>query len=87
MLLSRSPTLLCRRRGTAHDTFWDFASLMPEITHMLMWAMLDRAIPRSYRMMQGFGVHTFRLVNAEGGIAFCEVSLVSEVRDAFAGLG
>jgi catalase len=52
--------------GTAHDTFWDFASLMPEITAMLMWAMSDRAIPRSYRTMQGFGVHTFRLVNAEG---------------------
>jgi catalase len=52
--------------ATAHDTFWDFASLMPEITHMLMWAMSDRAIPRSYRMMQGFGVHTFRLVNADG---------------------
>jgi catalase len=52
--------------ATAHDTFWDFASLMPEITHMLMWAMSDRAIPRSYRMMQGFGVHTFRLVNAQG---------------------
>ena len=52
--------------GTAHDTFWDFASLMPEITAMLMWAMSDRAIPRSYRTMQGFGVHTFRLVNAAG---------------------
>jgi catalase len=52
--------------ATAHDTFWDFASLMPEITHMLMWAMSDRAIPRSYRTMQGFGVHTFRLVNAAG---------------------
>ena len=52
--------------GSAHDTFWDFASLMPEITHMLMWAMSDRAIPRSYRTMQGFGVHTFRLVNAAG---------------------
>ncbi|MEO6031011.1 MAG: catalase, partial [Burkholderiaceae bacterium] len=50
--------------ATAHDTFWDFAGLMPEITHMLMWAMSDRGIPRSYRMMQGFGVHTFRLVNA-----------------------
>ena len=50
--------------ATAHDTFWDFAGLMPEITHMLLWAMSDRAIPRSYRMMQGFGVHTFRLVNA-----------------------
>jgi catalase len=52
--------------ASAHDTFWDFASLMPEITHMLMWVMSDRAIPRSYRTMQGFGVHTFRLVNAEG---------------------
>jgi catalase len=52
--------------STAHDTFWDFASLMPETTHMLMWIMSDRAIPRSYRMMEGFGVHTFRLVNAKG---------------------
>ncbi len=52
--------------ATAHDTFWDFVSLMPESTHMLLWAMSDRAIPRSYRMMQGFGVHTFRLVNAAG---------------------
>jgi catalase len=56
--------------GTAHDTFWDFVSLMPESTHMLMWAMSDRALPRSYRMMQGFGVHTFRLVNAEGASSF-----------------
>ncbi|SHG65961.1 catalase [Massilia sp. CF038] len=50
--------------SSAHDTFWDFASLSPEITHMLMWVMSDRAIPRSYRTMQGFGVNTFRLVNA-----------------------
>ena len=56
--------------ATAHDTFWDFVSLMPESTHMLMWAMSDRALPRSYRMMQGFGVHTFRLVNAEGKSTF-----------------
>jgi catalase len=56
--------------ASAHDTFWDFASLMPEITHMLMWAMSDRAIPRSYRTMQGFGVHTYRLVNAEGESQF-----------------
>ena len=56
--------------GSAHDTFWDFASLMPEITHMLMWAMSDRAIPRSYRTMQGFGVHTFRLVNEDGESRF-----------------
>lgn len=52
--------------GSAHDTFWDFVSLMPESTHTLMWTMSDRGIPRSYRMMQGFGVHTFRLVNANG---------------------
>jgi catalase len=58
--------------ASAHDTFWDFASLSPEITHMLMWVMSDRAIPRSYRMMQGFGVHTFRLINAEGGTRFCK---------------
>jgi catalase len=58
--------------ASAHDTFWDFASLMPESTHMLMWAMSDRAIPRSYRMMQGFGVHTFRLVNEQGQSVFCK---------------
>jgi len=52
--------------SSAHDTFWDFISLMPESTHMIFWAMSDRAIPRSYRMMEGFGVHTFRFVNAEG---------------------
>jgi catalase len=51
---------------TAHDNFWDFVSLMPESVHMLMWIMSDRAIPRSFRFMEGFGVHTFRLVNAEG---------------------
>jgi catalase len=52
--------------ATAHDTFWDFASLSPESTHMLMWTMSDRAIPRSLRTMQGFGVHTFRLINEQG---------------------
>ena len=52
--------------ASAHDTFWDFVSLMPESMHMVIWAMSDRAIPRSFRMMQGFGVHTFKLVNAEG---------------------
>jgi catalase len=56
--------------SAAHDTFWDFASLMPEITHMLMWVLSDRALPRSYAMMQGFGVHTFRMVNAEGTSRF-----------------
>src|SRR5579871_5852861 len=55
---------------TAHDTFWDFASLMPESTHMLIWVMSDRAIPRGFRFMEGFGVHTFRLVNAEGKSTF-----------------
>jgi catalase len=58
--------------ATAHDTFWDFASLMPESTHMLMWTMSDRAIPRSLRMMQGFGVHTFRLINEAGKSVFCK---------------
>ncbi len=56
--------------ASAHDTFWDFVSLMPESTHMLMWVMSDRAIPRSYRTMQGFGVHTFRFVNADGEARF-----------------
>ena len=55
---------------TAHDNFWDFVSLMPESTHMLMWAMSDRAIPRSFRFMEGFGVHTFRFVNAAGESTF-----------------
>lgn len=49
--------------ASAHDTFWDFISLMPESAHMVMWAMSDRAIPRSYRMMEGFGVHSFRFIN------------------------
>src|SRR5688572_14221225 len=56
--------------ASAHDTFWDFVSLMPESVHMQMWVMSDRAIPRSYRMMQGFGVHTFRMINARGESVF-----------------
>ncbi|MEO6951069.1 MAG: catalase [Polyangia bacterium] len=56
--------------ASAHDTFWDWASLTPESTHMLLWIMSDRAIPRSLRMIDGFGVHTFRLVNAEGKSTF-----------------
>ncbi|SEV87406.1 catalase [Natrinema salifodinae] len=56
--------------SSAHDTFWDFASLKPEITHMLMWLLSGRALPRAYRMMQGFGVHTFRLVNEDGDSVF-----------------
>jgi catalase len=51
---------------TAHDNFWDFISLMPESMHMIMWAMSDRGIPRSFRFMEGFGVHTYRFVNAKG---------------------
>jgi catalase len=55
---------------TAHDNFWDFISLTPESMHMIMWVMSDRAIPRSFRFMEGFGVHTFRLVTAEGKSKF-----------------
>lgn len=55
---------------TAHDNFWDFISLTPESMHMVMWIMSDRAIPRSFRMMEGFGVHTFRLINEEGKSTF-----------------
>jgi len=56
--------------ASAHDTFWDFISLMPESAHMIMWLMSDRAIPRSLRMMQGFSVHTFKFVNEEGKATF-----------------
>lgn len=56
--------------ASAHDTFWDFISLTPESAHMIMWLMSDRALPRSYRMMEGFGVHTFRFVNGEGKASF-----------------
>ncbi len=55
---------------SAHDNFWDFISLMPEAMHMVMWTMSDRAIPRSFRFMEGFGVHTFRFVNADGKSQF-----------------
>ncbi len=56
--------------ASAHDTFWDFISLTPESAHMIMWVMSDRALPRSLRMMEGFGVHTFRLVNEENKSVF-----------------
>jgi len=56
--------------AAAHDNFWDFISLMPESMHMIMWVLSDRAIPRSYRMMQGFGIHTFRFVNEQGKSRF-----------------
>ncbi len=55
---------------TAHDNFWDFISLSPESINMALWIMSDRTIPRSFRFMEGFGVHTFRLINAEGGSSF-----------------
>lgn len=58
---------------SAHDTFWDFASLTPEISHMLMWVMSDRGIPRSYAMMEGFGIHTWRFVTAEGKSSFVKI--------------
>ena len=56
--------------ASAHDTFWDFIGLMPESTHMIMWAMSDRTLPRAFRTMEGFGVHTFRLVNEAGKASF-----------------
>lgn len=56
--------------ASAHDTFWDFVSVAPESAHMIMWLMSDRALPRSYRMMEGFGVHTFRFVNEENKSCF-----------------
>lgn len=56
--------------ASAHDTFWDFISLMPESMHMIMWVMSDRAIPRSLRMMEGFGVHTFRFISEKGESTF-----------------
>ena len=58
--------------GSAHDTFWDFVSLVPESAHMVLWTMSDRAIPKSLRSMQGFGIHTFRLINAEGKSTFAK---------------
>ncbi|MCC4592026.1 catalase [Xanthomonas campestris pv. cannae] len=56
--------------ASAHDTFWDFISLTPESLHMIMWAMSDRTIPRSLRMMEGFGIHSFRLLDADGNSTF-----------------
>lgn len=59
--------------SSAHDTFWDFASLVPEVTHMLMWTMSDRGLPRSFRMMEGFGVHAFRFINARNDAFFVKL--------------
>lgn len=58
--------------GSAHDTFWDFISLMPESMHMVIWAMSDRTLPRSLRMMEGFGVHSFKLINKKGQYTFAK---------------
>jgi catalase len=56
--------------ASAHDTFWDFISLMPESMHMVMWQMSDRTLPRSFRMMEGFGVHSFRFMDTSGASRF-----------------
>lgn len=64
------PDVELPQASTAHNTFWDFISLTPESAHMIMWVMSDRGIPRSVRMIEGFGVHTFRLVNAAGRSTF-----------------
>jgi catalase len=61
--------------ASAHDTFWDFISLTPESMHMVLWTMSDRAIPRSLRMIEGFGVHTFKLVDEKGGFTFVKFHL------------
>ena len=73
--------------ASAHDTFWDFIGLMPESTHMIMWAMSDRTIPRSLRMMEGFGVNTFRLVNDKGASDLREVPLAARAGPAVHLLG
>ena len=65
---------------SAHDNFWDFISLMPEATHMVMWTMSDRAIPRSFRFMEGFGVHTFRLRRRRRRVDVRQVPLEAEAR-------
>jgi Catalase len=72
---------------TAHDTFWDFVVNAPETAHMVMWAMSDRAIPRSFRMMEGFGVNTFRFINAQGKARFVKISLEAVARCTFADAG
>ncbi|KAF9484933.1 catalase [Pholiota conissans] len=64
---------------SAHNNFWDFVGLQPESAHMVMWAMSDRGIPRSYRMMQGFGVNTYTLINAEGKRVFVKFHMIPEL--------
>ncbi|MBJ7535010.1 catalase [Rhodomicrobium vannielii ATCC 17100] len=68
--VKEAPDRAFPQAASAHDNFWDFISLSPESMHMVMWVMSDRAIPRSFRFMEGFGVHTFRFVNAEGKSTF-----------------
>ena len=68
--VKQAPDRAFPQAQSAHDNFWDFISLMPEATHMVMWTMSDRAIPRSFRFMEGFGVHTFRFVNDAGESTF-----------------
>jgi catalase len=68
--IKQEPDRAFPQATAAHDNFWDFISLTPESMHMIMWVMSDRAIPRSFRFMQGFGVHTFRFVNTEGTSTF-----------------
>ncbi|MGZ9130890.1 MAG: catalase, partial [Candidatus Binatia bacterium] len=65
---------------TANDNFWDFISLTPESMHMIMWTMSDRAIPRSFRFMEGFGVHTFRLLDTEGRSTFVKFHWKPQLR-------
>ncbi|OAX44893.1 catalase-domain-containing protein [Rhizopogon vinicolor AM-OR11-026] len=64
---------------TAHNNFWDFVGLQPESAHMVMWAMSDRGVPRSFRMMQGFGVNTFTLLNASGERHFVKFHFIPEL--------
>jgi catalase len=71
---------------TAHDNFWDFISLTPESMHMVMWIMSDRTIPRSFRFMEGFGVHTFRLRQCQGRVDLRQVPLEAKARPAVGGL-
>lgn len=66
------PQLSIPQAQTAHDSMWDWLSLTPESTHMIGWMLSDHTIPRSYRMMSGYGVHTFVLVNAEGKRTYCK---------------
>ena len=73
--------------ASAHDTFWDFASLMPESMHMLVWVMSDRAIPRSLRMMEGFGIHTFRLIDDGGQIDLRQIPLAPDPGRGLGDLG